>query len=100
MKTHKARQLIKQQLCAFLLLCFIALTPSSAKDTKPLLQLKEAKWLADSSNKAVSLTQELSECLNPKAPPISKLGKIAFESQALLGGQAAKMSLTCASCHP
>lgn len=30
----------------------------------------------------------------------ASLGTLAFQSPALLGGQAAKMSLSCASCHP
>ena len=97
-----ALPLLKLQWSVFLLLCSVIANSSFAKESneKTFLPLKEAKWLANSSNKTKSLTQHLSECLNPQAPAISKLGKIAFESQALLGGQAAKMSLTCASCHP
>ena len=39
------------------------------------------------------------ECLNKTDTPQIKLGRIAFHSPRLLGGQAGRMGLNCNSCH-
>ncbi len=88
------------------LYCFAVLAGfliSSNVSANDLLALKEQAWLsADITNdhKLLALTTAPIECVNPNAPAISTLGRLAFESSALLGGQAARMGLSCASCHP
>ena len=69
---------------------------SHAKDS---IKLPEVAWLSDKADVVKALSQQPSECLNPDAPQIATIGRIAFESPALLGGQAAKMELSCSSCH-
>lgn len=60
----------------------------------------ELMWIADNVNKASALSWTPVECLNPDADNIASLGRLFFESPALLGGQAARMGLSCSSCHP
>lgn len=84
----------------FALLMLLIAHGVSASD---LLALKESVWLSSNitpSDKLFSLTNKPTECLNPDAPAIATLGRLAFESPALLGGQASRISLSCASCHP
>lgn len=82
------------------LLLFMLLVANSVCLAKPGIQLKEAQWLNSDADKAKILTQRPRECLNPQAPELAVIGRIAFASSALLGGQAARMELSCASCHP
>lgn len=63
------------------------------------LILHEVAWLSPKSNLVDALSKQPAECLNPTAPAIASIGRIAFESPALLGGQAAKMELSCSGCH-
>jgi len=83
-----------------LLMFALLLTISNPIVASDAIQLKEAQWLSKQSNKALALTRQPTECLNPKAPAIASIGRIAFQSPALLGGQATRMGLSCASCHP
>jgi len=81
---------------AFALLIF----SNSSIAKSDAIQLKEVQWLSEQSNLVTALTQRPSECINPNAATIATIGRIAFQSSALLGGQAARMGLSCASCHP
>ena len=56
-------------------------------------------WLPEDVDKASIVNEYPLECLNPTADATVTLGRLAFESSALLGGQAARMGLACASCH-
>ena len=60
----------------------------------------DSKWIAENVNKAYALSWMPVECLNPSAGKMADLGRLLFESPALLGGQAARMGLSCSSCHP
>ncbi|MBL4596541.1 MAG: hypothetical protein JKX99_08190 [Robiginitomaculum sp.] len=57
-------------------------------------------WIAPNANIAKMLTVEPAECVrsSPMSDEIA-LGRIAFHSPVLLGGQAARNRISCASCH-
>lgn len=66
------------------------------------LPVREARWLAPGAVYA-GLSREPSECF---ASPFDRserrragIGRIAFRTPLLLGGQAARAGLSCASCH-
>jgi mono/diheme cytochrome c family protein len=68
----------------------------------PALPISEARWLAPGTLLS-GLTRQPSECL---ALPADKgergavaIGRAAFRAPLLLGGQAARAGLSCASCH-
>ncbi|MGZ8285431.1 MAG: hypothetical protein ACXW27_10615 [Allosphingosinicella sp.] len=66
------------------------------------LPIREARWLAPGSVHA-GLSREPSECFARPADPAerrrARIGRIAFRTPLLLGGQAARAGLSCASCH-
>jgi hypothetical protein len=66
------------------------------------LPVREARWLApDALYKGLS--REPGECFVPPADPaqrrLARIGRAAFRTPLLLGGQAARAGLSCASCH-
>jgi hypothetical protein len=79
---------------AALLLCGAA-TPTA-------LPLREARWL-QTPDLAADLTHQPTECRSPIADTTQRhsaeIGRIAFRSPLLLGGQAARVGLSCSSCH-
>jgi len=66
------------------------------------LPIREARWL-QSPDVLADLTQQPAECLAwPKEPRLRRevaMGRALFRSPLLLGGQAARVGLSCASCH-
>ena len=68
----------------------------------PSLPIREARWLAP-SGLADALSTEPGECLARPADPAARrsvaLGRIAFRAPLLLGGQAARAGMSCATCH-
>ena len=73
-----------------------------AADKPAALPLSDARWLAAGAP-VTRLLSEPGECIEwPAAPPMwrsAKIGRIAFRAPLLLGGQAARAGLSCASCH-
>ena len=64
---------------------------------------RELAWVKQISDQSQFLNLTQSECINTDTEIDNraiKLGRIAFQSPRLLGGQAARMGLSCASCHP
>jgi hypothetical protein len=61
------------------------------------------RWLPPAADAARLLTAEPSECLTLPADPERRLavevGRAAFRTPVLLGGQAARAGLSCESCH-
>jgi hypothetical protein len=61
------------------------------------------RWLAPGVDAAVAMTHQPTECLarpeDPEAAYEVELGRAAFRTPLLLGGQAARAGLTCESCH-
>jgi hypothetical protein len=66
------------------------------------LPVREARWLAPGTLYE-GLSREPAECFAPPADPPrrrrAEIGRIAFRAPLLLGGQAARAGLSCASCH-
>lgn len=89
---------------ALLIAALIAALPVRAA---PLPLPPEARWTAAETveAKAKALTYAPQECLAPQTEPSAfrslevEVGRAAFRTPALLGGQAARAGLSCASCH-
>jgi hypothetical protein len=68
----------------------------------PDLPVREARWFAPGTVHA-GLTREPPECFARPAAPAERrraeIGRVAFRTPLLLGGQAARAGLSCASCH-
>jgi hypothetical protein len=79
----------------------IALLLGASADV-PELPLREARWLAPAALYR-GLTREPPECFarpdDPAERRRAEIGRIAFQAPLLLGGQAARAGLSCASCH-
>jgi len=69
----------------------------------PALSLVELTWLPKTADRVTALTSQPVACLargeTPEKSTEITLGKLAFNSPALLGGQAEKKGLSCSSCH-
>lgn len=72
--------------------------------------LRALRWIAPTSDRVSVLTMAPVDCESRETEPPSAdglsalqdkvdLGRIAFESPGLLGGAAARMGLSCSSCH-
>jgi hypothetical protein len=76
------------------------LTGSAA--AAPSLPIPEARWLAPAAL-AEGLTRQPAECLRQPDDPARRrsvaIGRAVFRTPLLLGGQAARAGLSCASCH-
>ncbi len=83
---------------AAFLIGFAALATTNAADTP----LHEGRWIAPEKRLAL-LTQPPIACLSPSRDPFEiesrAIGETAFRTPLLLGGQAARAGLSCASCH-
>jgi len=60
----------------------------------------ELAWFQDTNSQLEALTHRPAECSAVGDDPKHSLGRLAFNSPRLLGGQAGRMGLSCASCHP
>jgi hypothetical protein len=64
--------------------------------------LRDARWL-QTSDLAADLTHQPPECLSLPADGAlrrsAEIGRIAFRDPLLLGGQAARVGLSCSTCH-
>lgn len=74
-------------------------TAAAAAVTVPL---SDARWVAPGGELA-ALTERPPECLTPpENPALARsvaIGRAAFRAPLLLGGQAARVGLSCESCH-
>lgn len=79
----------------------LALLLAGASDSATL-PVREARWLAPGTLYR-GLSREPAECFAPPADPAlrrrAEIGRIAFRTPLLLGGQAARAGLSCAGCH-
>jgi hypothetical protein len=77
-----------------------ALLCGSAIAAEPL---RAALWLAPETDAVTALTTRPAECLSipdgPEAALSVEIGRAAFRAPLLLGGQAARVGLSCNSCH-
>ncbi len=81
------------------LACVIAL--GGAGPSAPLPS--EIRWLAPGTDRIEALLFEPASCYSPAREPetraLEQIGRAVFASPSLLGGQAARAGLSCASCH-
>ncbi|CAN5839471.1 hypothetical protein BH11PSE1_BH11PSE1_19790 [soil metagenome] len=72
---------------------------ASAADTP----LRAQRWLAPRADVVRVLTTAPTECLSPQADPQARLsveiGRAAFRTPTVLGGQAARAGVACETCH-
>ena len=71
-------------------------------DTPKASDIRALRWVAPGADKVKFLTTMPASCEAPATGLDGEqrlLGKLAFESPALLGGAAARMGLSCSSCH-
>jgi hypothetical protein len=65
--------------------------------------LRAMRWLAPGVDPAVTLTRRPTECLGKAPDPNTayqvELGRAAFRTPLLLGGQAARAGIDCETCH-
>jgi hypothetical protein len=66
-------------------------------------RLHPARWLAPGADAARALSTSFTECLEPPKDAqqayLVELGRSAFRTPMLLGGQAARAGIACESCH-
>ena len=76
-----------------------ALVLAGAAWSAPREQLQALVWTAPGAKRAVLLRQPAA-CLDPAADPAKlAFGRALFNAPQLLGGQAARAGISCASCH-
>ena len=84
--------------CGFILAAALA-GPASADDGLSTL----TRWLAPGADVVARLTRSPGECLAPgdddQARYLIAIGRAAFRTPFLLGGQAARGGLSCNACH-
>src|SRR5690606_35041701 len=73
--------------------------------SEPGLPLRAARWLAPGADPVAALSLAPPECLPPGSSRGGRrsldieVGRAAFRSPLLLGGQAARAGISCESCH-
>lgn len=91
----------RQARARLLIAAILPLLLAAAADA-PDLPIKEARWLAP-GQLLEGLTRQPAECFAPprnaKDRQSAAIGRAAFRAPLLLGGQAARAGLSCASCH-
>ncbi|RJF85934.1 hypothetical protein [Sphingomonas cavernae] len=79
----------------------LALCQAAAAAT-PAPELRAARWLAPEA-RIRALSERPAECFVPPGDPqqraSAEIGRAAFRTPLLLGGQAARAGLSCESCH-
>jgi hypothetical protein len=81
----------------------LAILGLAAAAPSPTPPLRGMRWLAPSADPAVALTRRPTECLGKPADAenayLIELGRAAFRTPLLLGGQAARAGIDCETCH-
>ena len=88
----------RARIAAVLLGCSIVGAAAAA-----LSPIRAARWIAHGADVAKLLSEKPSECLAKPATPDQayqvEIGRAAFNTPLLLGGQASRAGLQCESCH-
>ncbi|MCI4568432.1 hypothetical protein [Lysobacter sp. CFH 32150] len=96
------RRNARRFLIGFALAASLALAAASPLGAAAELPLRAARWLPQ-ERQAHALTHEPTECLSLSADAQTAhrlaIGRAAFRTPLLLGGQAARAGLSCNSCH-
>ncbi|MDB5699337.1 MAG: hypothetical protein JWN69_2141 [Alphaproteobacteria bacterium] len=84
------------------LIALAIVLPLAAAAETGRLPIREARWAAP-DRLYPSLIHEPAECLVPPSDPLEQraaaIGRAAFRAPLLLGGQAARVGMSCATCH-
>ncbi|MCR9080670.1 MAG: hypothetical protein NXH78_16395 [Hyphomonadaceae bacterium] len=84
---------------AILLAAVAACQAPSATGSAPAVNIDALRWLDPSADPVAHLTVQPATCQTAPVSPSAQRGALLFSSPLLLGGQAAKAGLSCASCH-
>ena len=88
---------------AGLLIAVMAAVGLIAAKASDLSMIHAARWLAPGADPVRALSTHFSECLRPIADPEARysveVGRSAFRTPLLLGGQASRAGISCESCH-
>jgi len=84
---------------AFLLLGLAACGDNNAAVYQTAEPPDIGRWAHPDADYVALFSDEPNECLAATPPTEQVLGRLAFRSPFLLGGQAARRGLTCQSCH-
>jgi hypothetical protein len=84
---------------AALLLTLTATGLLAATGRMPLRAMQWLKVEGGAPAMAAAINYDPGICLSPSASDQARLGEVLFSNPALLGGQASKARLSCASCH-
>jgi len=102
-RKRPAGLLIAGGLVASLLVSGLAAAAIAAVGASDLSVVHAARWLAPGADPKKVLTTHFSECLpvitDPKARYSVEVGRAAFRTPLLLGGQASRAGISCESCH-
>ncbi|TFU01350.1 hypothetical protein EUV02_13750 [Polymorphobacter arshaanensis] len=84
----------RRSIAALALLLAVAAAPAD-------VPLRALRWLAPGTDRIAALTTQPTECLSPAAigDASVEIGRAAFRSPLLLGGQASRAGLSCNACH-
>lgn len=98
-----ARALPALGLLALALLAAAPLATALGAGNSPPPPLRAMRWLTPGADAARILTRQPPECFRPPADPAlaysAELGRVAFRTPLLLGGQAARAGVACETCH-
>ena len=79
------------------------LAAARAADVALSAPLRAMRWIAPTTNAAIALTRAPHECVREPHTPdealLVEVGRAAFRTPVVLGGQAARAGLSCDSCH-
>jgi hypothetical protein len=93
----------RRRRAALLGLGLLAAAAATALAQAPATALKAMNWLAPGADPVRLLARAPTECLrrpsDPQAALAVEVGRAAFRTPVLLGGQAARAGLSCESCH-
>jgi hypothetical protein len=85
------------------LLIMLAAVLLAGAGASRLSRLHPARWLAPDADAIQALSTSLTECLRAPGDPgqayLVEVGRTAFRTPMLLGGQAARAGIACESCH-
>jgi len=79
--------------------CLAACSGETSRPAADIPAPEITRWIQPGDDLVAALSEEPRECLPPASDKQTALGRLAFRSPFLLGGQAARRGLTCQACH-
>ena len=90
---------MRGRVIAILLVALAACQAPPVTGSAPAVDIDALRWLDPSADPVAHLTTQPATCQTVPDSPSAQRGALVFSSPLLLGGQAAKAGLSCASCH-